>query len=468
MLLTKIRTAIKLGVFNILRVIVYRLSIRLGINPAQRVDSSFKKGEFFHSYTGKAYDLPANESWNEQITLFSYWHLPNTAQVPDWHANPFTKKAVSSNDLPWWKIPDFDLNVGDVKQIWELSRFDWALAFAQKAANGDHESLIKLNQWLNDWCDNNPPYLGINWKCGQEASIRIIHLAVCALILKQTRNSSPTLLEFISVHLERISPTIQYAIAQNNNHGTSEAAALFIGGSWLEKNNVAKGAYWKKKGRKWLENRVKNLILDDGSFSQYSLTYHRLMLDTITMAEIWRAQSDEPKFKPIFYQRARAACNWLYTVIDLSNGDGPNLGANDGARLLPLTDTNYRDFRPSLQLAMAIFNNQRALTKSGPWDLSLDWLGISLPQTPAQPQKSQLFDDGGYAVLHKQNALVLFRYPHFKFRPSHADALHVDLWLQGENLLRDSGSYSYNTEKKWLDYFPCSVSHNTIQYNTIR
>jgi len=97
--------------------------------------------------------------------------------------------------------------------------------------------------------------------------------------------------------------------------------------------------------------------------------------------------------------------------------------------------------------------------------LSLDWLGISLPQTPAQPQKSQLFDDGGYAVLHKQNALVLFRYPRFKFRPSQADALHVDLWLQGENLLRDSGSYSYNTEKKWLDYFPCSVSHNTIQFD---
>ena len=38
----------------------------------------------------------------------------------------------------------------------------------------------------------------------------------------------------ITLHLVRIAATLPYAIAQDNNHGTSEAAALFIGGAWLD------------------------------------------------------------------------------------------------------------------------------------------------------------------------------------------------------------------------------------------
>ncbi len=50
------------------------------------------------------------------------------------------------------------------------------------------------------------------------------------LILGQWNHPSPGLKDFIYQHLERISANICYAIAQDNNHGTSEAAALFIGG----------------------------------------------------------------------------------------------------------------------------------------------------------------------------------------------------------------------------------------------
>lgn len=42
-----------------------------------------------------------------------------------------------------------------------------------------------MNLWLNDWCENNPPYLRVNWKCGQEASIRVMHLIMAAYILDE-------------------------------------------------------------------------------------------------------------------------------------------------------------------------------------------------------------------------------------------------------------------------------------------
>jgi len=59
----------------------------------------------------------------------------------------------------------------------------------------------------------------------------------------------------------------------------------------------------------------------------------------------------------------------------------------------------------------------------------------------------------------------LLRYPRFRFRPSQADALHLDFWLGGLNILRDAGSFSYNTDARWLSYFPGTQSHNTIQFD---
>jgi len=68
-------------------------------------------------------------------------------------------------------------------------------------------------------------------------------------------------------------------------------------------------------------------------------------------------------------------------------------------------------------------------------------------------------------VLRHGPAMALLRYPRFRFRPSQADALHLDFWVSGENWLRDAGSFSYNTEQRWLNYFPGTVAHNTIQFD---
>ena len=106
-----------------------------------------------------------------------------------------------------------------------------------------------------------------------------MHLAMAALVLGQTRQAGPALRDLIHLHLQRIAPTLSYAIGQDNNHGTSEAAALFIGGSWLQTLGLPAGARWAALGRRWLENRAVRLIGEDGSFSQYSLNYHRVMLD---------------------------------------------------------------------------------------------------------------------------------------------------------------------------------------------
>lgn len=384
--------------------------------------------------------------------------------IPDWHANPFKKGVRAVDDTAWNKISDFNDKVGDIKTVWEASRFDWVLAMAQRIASGDENELDRLNNWLQDWIIKNPPYMGVNWKCGQEASIRVMHLAMATVILEQSDTPSEFLKRLIFIHLQRIKPTTSYAIAQCNNHATSEAAALYIGGILM---GGKKGVKFSHLGKKILESQVKRLVSIDGSFSQYSINYHRVMLDTLSMVEVWRQKVRAPKFSETFYKRAQAASFWLFNMINIKNGEGPNIGANDGARLLPLTNTKYRDFRPTVQLAYNLFFNQRAIEEFGPWDDSLKWLKISASTIPTVKANSFNADKGGFSVLRKREAMVMLKYPVFKFRPSHADALHVDLWINGFNFLRDGGTYSYNTDKKWLNYFSGIESHNTIQFDGV-
>jgi len=461
---TKLRALRALGLRNVVRVGWYRLRLRLGIHPVQRISATVSARPFFRMpVKARLSSLPVNRQWQDAPCYFGWFSVAGRG-CPDWFLNPFNGKRFAEVARPWWTIPDFNREVGDIKTIWEASRFDWVIGFAQQAAQGDAEALDKLNRWLADWSEKNPPYNGPNWKCGQEASIRVMHLAMAALLLEQVDSPLPALQALIRAHLLRIAPTIGYAMAQNNNHGTSEAAALFIGGSWLARLGDKQGRRWALKGRKWLDERARMLIEADGSFSQYSANYHRVMLDTYGMAEIWRRKLSRPAFSALLYERLGKASQWLFALTNADTGDAPNLGANDGARLLPLTETDYRDYRPAVQLSMVLFCDDRAYEGDGSWNVPLQWLGIPLPHGFAKRPDSQHFIQGGYCALRSQDAFALLRYPRFRFRPSHADALHVDFWLGGANVLRDGGSFSYADDEANA-YFKGTVSHNTIQFD---
>lgn len=466
-ILDKLVTYRSLGVVNLLRVVTYRLGVRFGIHPVQKAKARFGKGAFWRE--SNCASQVCEDVLKFDPHLFSkhpLQHQPKIAsQIPNWHCNQLTGVALAETKRPWWLISDFSNEVGDIKTVWELSRMDWAPCFALAAAQGHRDGLTKLNEWMENWCVENPPYLGPNWKCGQEASIRLMNIALASFILQQWDGCSDNLQQFVEVHLKRIAPSVSYAIAQDNNHGTSEAVGLYIGGSWLSRLGNKQGATWQTQGEKLLENRVQKLIGEDGSFSQYSTNYHRLMLDTLSLAEFWRKLTDLRPFSKQFYQRAAKATEWLYRMVDDVSGDAPNTGANDGARFFHFVNSDYRDFRPSVQLASALFTQSLAYTNCESANQLLVKLKIQPPAKPLAIDKTHDSQDGGFAILQSGTSKLLFRYPRFKFRPSHCDALHVDLFLSGRNVLRDAGTYSYNCDTAVYEKLRGTAGHNTIQFD---
>jgi len=464
-LIMKGQTALALGLFNLFRVFKYRMGVKTGLNPVQKLSAQLPKGYFF-SQSGQSEQI--NIPVKSTLTAFGYFKYPLVGQFPNWFYSPLTQHTFQNVEKPWYQIPDFDEKVGDIKGIWEASRFDWLIDLVLqecKARNG--QALVELDLWLNDWCNNNPAYLGPNWKCGQEASIRVMHIISALIGLGKINQLNNNISSFIEVHLKRIEPTIDYAIAQDNNHGTSEAAALYIGGAFLN-NNKPSPQYekWQALGEKWLVNRANKLIMEDGGFSQYSINYHRVMLDSYCLAEIVCQKLNLKPFSKSLYTQLQKATDWLY-VLTQANGDVPNLGANDGAKLIPVSQTDYRDFRPTVQLASTLFYKHSYYQDLGTYDQSLDFFHIHKLEKEnfKLPSRNQIFNESGLITSKNDNFFIAFKLPKFKFRPSQCDGLHLDVWFKGQNILRDGGTYSYNSSPKDLDYFSGVASHNTVEFD---
>lgn len=452
----KLQTYLRLGLINVLVVALYRMAVKFGLFKLQKAQKL--QGPYFS-------ERVTTDGLSVKVRYFSY-HEQSINSPPDWFVNPFNGQR-SDSLRHWSDIPDYMPELGDIKTVWELSRFDWLPKLAWQYRQGDEAALLRLEQWLRDWTERNPPYRGINWKCGQETSLRSLNMLLASFVMQKQSAPLPGFLSFLETHMERVAPTIYYAVAQDNNHGTSEAAALFIIGSYLARTGTPvqkrKGQGWADLGRFWLENRVKRLILEDGSFSQHSVVYHRLMLDTLSLVELYRRHDGQGLFSATFYERMKAAAEWLFAMVDAETGDVPNLGHNDGTYLFNITEQPYRDFRPSVQLAVALFC-QRNVFASSRHKLA-EVFQLQSEKLPSLEPESRLFSKGGYARLQSPSGVAFTRLPRYVFRPAHADALHADLWYEGRNILRDGGSYSYNTTPDKLNYYGGTESHNTIRFD---
>lgn len=468
----RVITYFRLGILNFSRVVLYRVLIYWKVHPVLYIKHKSLTGIFFNYPEEIVFknseDLFSLENLKAGYNPFSGQFFPFDGQFPNWHKNYFNGKVSRFRNLEWWKIPDFDNDFGDIKNAWELSRYDWVVKLSALAASGKFEAVDLLNLRLSNWVEENQPYRGVNWKCGQEASIRLLHLIFSSMLLGQLKNPSLQLLNLVEMHVKRIAPTLSYAIAQNNNHGTSEAAALFIGGHFLSTNGKTEYRKFEKLGRYWLDNRADKLFSNDGCFSQYSINYHRLALDTFSFCEVYRRVNSLENFSERLIFKIKKATQWLEVLTDFQTGDAPNIGANDGALLFHFFNFKYRDFRHCVQWANFLFFNKiiSGLTETQKdlfrlFDHNFSDLNVDSPISDIQILGNQ----DGFYIFKNKSMLLVFRRPIFIFRPSHADALHLDLWINGENVLRDGGSFSYFTDLDKYNYYKGTSSHNTIIFD---
>jgi asparagine synthase (glutamine-hydrolysing) len=195
----------------------------------------------------------------------------------------------------------------------------------------------------------------------------------------------------------------------------------------------------------------------------YSLNYHRFILHIYLYAIRLGELNDSP-FSEVSKNRISKSIDYLYQLIDPESGQMPGYGSNDGALVLPLNNCDFTDYRPLLQLGSYATKGTR-LFQSGAWDEPLYWLYGSpalQSKVEAPPQTSRSYADGGISILRGSQSKAIIRCTVYRARPSHADQLHVDLWIRGQNIACDAGTYLYSGEGIWRNGLAHTAVHNTV------
>lgn len=410
--------------------------------------------------------MPRAKRIREGRFVFYSWDEIAPGCPPRWHVNAFTGEEVPSG-RHWSALSDFGF--GDIKHIWELSRFSWVYVLVRAfARDGDAGHAEVYRRLLEDWLERNPPNTGPQWKCGQEVAIRLMGVLYgwfgFAEVLPEALRERICRLAWVSGR--RIEANISFAFFQFNNHGLSEAAGLWTIGLLFPEFEEA--ARWKAQGRRLLETQARTLIYEDGGCSQASFNYERVMLDVL--AWCWRlSELHEEPLDACVRSAVERASELLWQCQDELSGQLPNYGANDGALLLPLSNADYADFRPALQVASFLTSQMRRYPE-GPQDEALLWFyGESGLSSPLSRKERMDFRarESGYFTLRNAHGYLFLRSGRHRHRPSHADQLHVDLWWHGRNVLLDCGTYSYNAAQPFDEAFKSTRFHNTVRVDRI-
>jgi hypothetical protein len=360
-----------------------------------------------------------------------------------------TLKHWTAYETGQLSIDNDQLSIADIKYLWEPARFGFAFTLGRAYyLTQDDQYAEVFWKYFESFTHNNPVNLGPHWMNGQEVAIRMLALVWAAHVFETapatSAERSAALHRSIYEHASRIPPTLVYARSQNNNHLITEAAAIYTAGLYFKNPN------WRKLGWYWLNWAFQNQIGGYGEYIQHSTNYHRLMLQTA----LWVNFIKQDVFSAGTSQALARSTHWLFSLVDTASGLVPNLGANDGALIFPLSVTSFEDHRPTVQAAARAFL-RNSLT-AGIWDEMSLWFGLK-PGSRVSDADAYLTDN-----LRAKNSWAYLRTSNFRSRLSHIDQLHFDLWWRGLNIAQDAGTYLYNARPPWDNPLVTAQVHNMV------
>jgi hypothetical protein len=376
----------------------------------------------------------------------------------DWLTNPETGYKYQLDH--WSKIKDLSKEAGDIKYVWEKARFSFLYDIIRYDYHFDEDCASIVFKEIDSFIDCNPINRGPNYKCSQEISLRVLNWTFALYYYKNSKELSEErftkIMNSIYWQLHHVYQNINFSrIAVRNNHALTETLMLFLSGLLFP--FLPDTRKWSKKGKNWFEQEIAYQIYQDGTFLQFSMNYHRVAIQLLTWG-IRLAELHKEPFNLTVINRAEESLDYLRTCQDQKSGKLPNYGPNDGALFFKLTDDDYRVYTSQLNDLSAVLHRQ--VSKQ---DESQLWYGIHNCEIVSfKPDEIAIYPFGGHYIINDGASKTLVKCAKYKDRPGHSDNLNLDIWLNGHNYIWDTGSYKYNTLKKYSQFFSHCYGHNTV------
>ena len=374
---------------------------------------------------------------------------------PQWHAVIHTEGTWPAQD--WWRIDlRSDDRPGDVKWVWELGRHRHLVILARAAhlEPSDERYLDALERQLRSWIDGNPPETGVHWYSNLEIALRsIVWLQILSLteerLSAELRSDMWNQLRHSGRHLIADLP---YSIStMRNNHLLGDALGLMALGRAFCGTT---GDRWYRIGDRMFNRQLARHIRDDGSMIEDSVSYHRFVLEMLSMRVILGGARTNVT------DAMQSAAQFLARLGALK-GPVPQYGDWDEGRVFAVADEPAR-LEGSVLLALALAGDGAPPE----WRSAHDEVAWFAPEgSPAEPQPAEVngndigagigrLESGPFAVWLKAGS-----------GPSHghADLSSVAIAVGNRWLVGDPGTAMYNGPIETRNRFRSSAAHNVVR-----
>jgi glycosyltransferase involved in cell wall biosynthesis len=371
------------------------------------------------------------------------WNWVRRDSTTSWTTNPST--GYRYPPVHWTLIDDHLPEVGDIKDVWELSRMRHTFVLARAwVRSGDDRYAECWWELLESWLDANPPNTGANWRCAQESSLRAMAVTFGLSTFGNHPSSTPHRIDraqrLLGATADRVEPTLGYALSQRNNHAISELSFLL---SLPGRADLRAAAM--------LQEVLRDQFLPDGSYSQQSVVYERLAVHVLAwLLEVQPALPRDLR-RDIVVALQRAG-QFLERCADPVSGAWANTGHNDGALFLDLALSDHLDARPTLAL-LGLEVTDRAANEPTCW----------LQPVPASDADSTATDVSTYRTLRGPRSLLATRVGRGAHRAAHDDQQAVELFLDGVRAVIDPGTFRYTAPAPWGNPFVGAAMHSTVR-----
>jgi hypothetical protein len=392
---------------------------------------------------------------------------------PDWWYDPKTGRRA-----PWGHAFDVPYRnedaVGDIKQIWELSRHQYLTVLAAAyAITGNERYAERVAEHLRSWWAANSPLRGVHWISGIELGIRLLSWVWIRRLLDGWPGAAglfegnPVALNQIWHH-QRWLAAFPSRGSSANNHVIAEAAGQFAAAcafGWFPSS-----ARWRADALRSLERHLRGNTFDSGLNRELATEYHGLVLELglAAVAEADAAGVPVPASVRLVLLRMTDA---LAAVVD-SRLRPPRQGDADDGHGLVVDGAGTDRWASLLATGDAVFGRLAWWPEVTGTDVRTPLLAALIePTQPAAPRPASRpahFADAGLTILRGPEEIWCRcdGGPHGFLSiaaHAHADALSVEVRHDGVDVLADPGTYCYHGQPEWRQYFRSTLGHNTLQ-----
>jgi hypothetical protein len=394
----------------------------------------------------------------------------------DWHLDWKTRNRFP---LSFYRtIPDWNPHEpADSRRVWEINRHQFLLTQAKAyyltgRACYAHSVVRRIETWISA----NPPYRGINWRESLELALRLLSWIWSLRLIAGSdalgKDSLLRILASITLQRNHIARHLS-SYSSPNTHLLGEALGLFVVACAFPANGQADKDAAMAIGI--LEEQLTKQVGEDGAGRELSAYYHCYALEMYMLATIL-GQQHGITFSQGWMQRIEKMAEFLLAIVRPDDSLA-RFGDDDGGRTLRLNEEDYYFPRSLLAVAAILFGRGDFNHAVSEVPEEIFWLygeqGVrrfeSLRKSTPLARR-MWFPEARVAVLRsgwgRHDAWLACLEQPMGFigaGHSHSGFASFELVLNGEPVIVDPGTFTYEPGGGWRDQFRSTEMHNVVQ-----